>query len=298
MKAIITTCAVAALIAPAMGMEWSTDFESAKKQAMAADKCLLLHFTGSDWCGHCIRQHADVFSKPEFQSYVQQKLVPVEVDIPSRKPMSTEQRQKNERLCEAFGVSGFPTILVLSPAGEVVGGYVGNAGTPAHAIAQLEAGVTNAANWKKAEALSGAERLQALHAVYTAMPAKLRSKAATLRQQIVELDKEDTTGLRAEMRAEQQLFSLLSQIETASPAQVVALVDAYLPKAEPANKVPMVQMKMNALLVLAETQEDILKVVELGESIVDQAPGMAPTLQRMRSNPQLILEQLKKGRNR
>lgn len=298
MKMFFATCTLAALVAPAMGMAWSTDLDAAKQQAAAAGKCVLLHFTGSDWCGHCVRQHADVFSKPEFEQYVQKKLVPVEVDMPRSKPQSVELQRKNEQLCDEFSISGFPTILVLTPTGTVTGGYVGNAGTPANAIKQLDAALANAAKLKQAESLSGAERLKALAAVYSAIPAPLRDKAAGLRRQIIELDPADSTGLRAELRAEQQMTELLKQLQTATPRQAIQIIDTILPQAEPANKVPLVQMKMNALMLLAETEADVLKIADLGDTIANQEPRMLPMIQQLRAQPKAILEQIKRMRAR
>ena len=37
------------------GEGWSHDFEAAKKQAASEKKDLLMDFTGSDWCGWCIK---------------------------------------------------------------------------------------------------------------------------------------------------------------------------------------------------------------------------------------------------
>ena len=77
---------------------WQTDYKSAQEQAKASHKLLLVDFTGSDWCGWCIRLNAEVFSKPEFQNYATKNLVLVEVDFPRRKSQSTEVRKQNQEL--------------------------------------------------------------------------------------------------------------------------------------------------------------------------------------------------------
>ncbi|HYK47976.1 MAG TPA: thioredoxin family protein, partial [Parafilimonas sp.] len=38
---------------------WQTDFETAKTQARSENKLILLNFSGSDWCGPCIRLHKE-----------------------------------------------------------------------------------------------------------------------------------------------------------------------------------------------------------------------------------------------
>ena len=41
---------------------WQTKFEDAKTKAKADNKLLLVDFTGSDWCGWCIKLKKEVFS--------------------------------------------------------------------------------------------------------------------------------------------------------------------------------------------------------------------------------------------
>ncbi len=60
---------------------WETNFEAAKAQAKKENKALLLDFTGSDWCGYCIKLNAAVFSKPEFAKFAEKNLVLVDWTI-------------------------------------------------------------------------------------------------------------------------------------------------------------------------------------------------------------------------
>ncbi|MCA9784845.1 MAG: thioredoxin family protein, partial [Candidatus Cloacimonetes bacterium] len=45
---------------------WITDYEEALKLAKKERKLVLVDFTGSDWCGWCIKLKDEVFSKEEF----------------------------------------------------------------------------------------------------------------------------------------------------------------------------------------------------------------------------------------
>ena len=45
---------------------WDDDYQKALAQAKAEKKMVLLNFTGSDWCGWCIKLDKEVFSKAEF----------------------------------------------------------------------------------------------------------------------------------------------------------------------------------------------------------------------------------------
>ena len=117
---------------------WLTDYQQAQQLAKANHKLLLLDFTGSDWCGWCIRLRREVFSKPEFQQYANKNLVLVEVDFPRQKQQTETVRLQNEKLARQYGIQGFPTILVLNDAGQIVGalGYV--QGGPNAFVAELE----------------------------------------------------------------------------------------------------------------------------------------------------------------
>ena len=64
---------------------WLTDFHRAQEEAKVGHKLLLLNFTGSDWCGWCMRLQAEVFSKLEFAEYAKQNLVLVSWIFRARK---------------------------------------------------------------------------------------------------------------------------------------------------------------------------------------------------------------------
>ncbi len=109
---------------------WQTDFEAARAKAQAEKKLMLVDFTGSDWCGWCIRLKEEVFDKEAFQKEAPQKFVLVELDFPRQKELSAELRAQNEQLREKFGVTGFPTILLLDAEGRLVARTGYRAGGP------------------------------------------------------------------------------------------------------------------------------------------------------------------------
>ena len=102
------------------GKLWTEDYDAALKQAAAENKHVLVDFSGSDWCGWCIKLDEEVFSKPEFIDYAKENLILVLVDFPNSKPQSAELQAQNTALAEKYGVQGFPTVLILNPQGEVV----------------------------------------------------------------------------------------------------------------------------------------------------------------------------------
>jgi protein disulfide-isomerase len=125
----------------ARGSEWQTDYEQALATARTTNKCVLLDFTGSDWCGPCIEMNKVVFSKAAFRNYATKNLVLVEVDYPRRKVLSEKVTKQNERLAHQYGIdkSGYPTVILLSPEGKILGQLEGYGGErPADIIAWVE----------------------------------------------------------------------------------------------------------------------------------------------------------------
>jgi protein disulfide-isomerase len=118
--------------------EWLTDLPTALAKAKAENKNVLLDFTGSDWCGWCIRLKKEVFDQPEFAAYAREKLVLVELDFPDKKPQTRELKAANRALAQQFGVTGYPTIFIVDADGKRLlrGGYL--AGGAANYIAALE----------------------------------------------------------------------------------------------------------------------------------------------------------------
>lgn len=123
MKSFAKACAVLAALhfsglAFAAGEGWSSDFEASKKQALESKKDLLVDFTGSDWCGWCIKLNEEVFSHAPFKEGVKDKFVLVELDYPQDKSkLSAETIKQNEELAEKYKVQGFPTILLCDAGG-------------------------------------------------------------------------------------------------------------------------------------------------------------------------------------
>ena len=118
---------------------WLTDYKQAQEQAKASNKLVLLDFTGSDWCGWCIKMDRDVFSKPEFKEYANKNLVLLTVDFPRAKEQTAGVRQQNQELAARYRIEAFPTIVVLNGEGLKVWEYPGYFPDGASAfIAELE----------------------------------------------------------------------------------------------------------------------------------------------------------------
>lgn len=100
---------------------WLTDFDKAQAQAKAQKKKIMLLFTGSDWCGWCIKLKKDVFEKQEFKDLAAKKIVPVYIDFPRKTKLSPEQQKHNIALQRKYmGGGGYPTAIILSADGEEI----------------------------------------------------------------------------------------------------------------------------------------------------------------------------------
>src|SRR4029453_9987213 len=135
---LITMMALSTLAVRAEELKWLTDAAKAQTQAKAEKKLVLLDFTGSDWCGWCIKLNKEVFSKPEFAEYAKKNLVLVEVDFPRRKKLSDALAKANGALQSKYDIEGYPTLVILDANGKLAGkmGYV--AGGPKPFLAELE----------------------------------------------------------------------------------------------------------------------------------------------------------------
>src|SRR2546421_2983556 len=125
-------------VAGAEELQWMTDLPKAQAKAKSEKKLVMLDFTGSDWCGWCIKLNKEVFSKPEFAKYAKDNLVLVEVDFPHAKKQTEELKKANEALQQKYKIDGYPTIIVLDSQGQKLGetGYV--PGGPKAFIAELD----------------------------------------------------------------------------------------------------------------------------------------------------------------
>jgi thioredoxin-related protein len=103
-----------------MGAEslWMHDFEAAKAKAVKEGKPIFINFTGTDWCGWCIKLEKEVFSKKAFQDYAKEHLVLVEVDFPKKKEQTAEVKAQNAKLDKEYGVEGYPTLYLLDAQGK------------------------------------------------------------------------------------------------------------------------------------------------------------------------------------
>ncbi len=202
--------------APAEENLWMTNFEAAKTKAKAEHKLMLVDFTGSDWCGWCIKLHQEVFDLPEFKNEAPKKFVLVELDFPQQKQLSEELTAQNRKLQEKFKVQGFPSIFLTDANGKAITkmGYM--AGGPVKYLEAMNGNVTKyesiLAIRKKADAAKGLERAKLLDEMLT-LGDKFSADSSDdvkLGAEILTLDPDNKTGLKSKYTYK----NLIAQSET------------------------------------------------------------------------------------
>ncbi|WOO42814.1 thioredoxin family protein [Rubellicoccus peritrichatus] len=117
---------------------WVTDYDAALKQAKAEGKDVMIDFTGSDWCGWCIKLHDEILDKEAFKEYAKENLVLVYLDYPRGKPQTEALKEQNEKLSEKYGIRGFPTLVILNSDGKKIGQMGYQKGGPKPFVEALE----------------------------------------------------------------------------------------------------------------------------------------------------------------
>ena len=290
------------------GTEWQQDFGTAKAQAQAENKAILLFFTGSDWCGWCVRMHSSILSSQDFTQYAQDKFVPVIIDMPrnkSKQPLALQEQ--NQALVTKYGITQYPSVLVLSPDETVLGGFIGGRDMLEHVIAPLDAALLLQQQTQAAEALSGEEKARALLAIYSKLPHTLRPYFRPMRDAIADADPHNTTGIHTEIADTAQLEQLQQTIRSGSQdfhAVLNTLQQAYKQASAP-NKLKIRQLQLqyleqtqNNIILSANSIEDVYTLKRVLQEIIKlSSPEDAKTLQQeidtMFCNPQEVLNMLK-----
>jgi len=109
-------------------IKWEPDFNRAKQIASEKHELILLNFSGSDWCGPCMRTRKEIFDTDVFIKYASENLVLVNADFPRLKKnkLDDELAKSNEALADIYNKDGeFPLTLLLDAKGKVLKSWIG-----------------------------------------------------------------------------------------------------------------------------------------------------------------------------
>ena len=122
-KSLFSLLLVGLFCMPFSIIHWHYNFEEAKKIAQKEHKYILLNFSGSDWCGPCIRLHKEIFENVTFQAFAAKKLVMVNADFPRLKKnqLPAAQQKINDAIADRYNSKGiFPLTLLVNENGKIV----------------------------------------------------------------------------------------------------------------------------------------------------------------------------------
>ncbi|OKS86264.1 thioredoxin family protein [Mucilaginibacter polytrichastri] len=114
------------LFAPSL--TWLGDFNIAKTEAAKTHKLIVINFSGSDWCGPCIRLRKEILESSNFEVYAADHLLLVRADFPRQKKNlpGKEQVKLNEALAEKYNAEGkFPYTILVDENGKVLKAWDG-----------------------------------------------------------------------------------------------------------------------------------------------------------------------------
>src|SRR5580698_3670282 len=125
MMKLLAIC-IAFMLSPAV--TWMGDFNAAKTEAAKTHKLILINFSGSDWCGPCIRLRKEILESATFENYATDHLVLVRADFPRQKKNqpAKDQIKRNEALADKYNADGkFPYTLLVNENGKILKAWDG-----------------------------------------------------------------------------------------------------------------------------------------------------------------------------
>ena len=269
-------------IAFAGGEGWSTDYEAAKKDAAAAGKSLLIDFTGSDWCGWCIKLNDEVFKHDTFKDGVKDKFVLLELDYPQDKSKQSEAVIKqNEELSKKYTIEGYPTILLADAEGRPFAATGYKAGGPGEYVKHLDGLLSKKKErdeaFAKADKLAGPEKAAALIGALDSMglnEAMVAGFYASTVEDIKKADPADTTGYGKKAAAKERMAKFESELGELGQKQdfdgALKLIDKTLADGGlPADDAQQVSVTKALVFAQQGKFDDALKAV-------DEARKLAP----------------------
>lgn len=223
--ALLAALLITPAAALAAGEGWSHDVDASLAKAKAEGKHVLMDFTGSDWCGWCIKLNKEVFSHDEFKSQVPNDFVLIELDFPRDKSKLTpETIAQNEKWQKKLGVRGFPSIILLTADGTAYAktGYrPGGPDAYVKHLGELKASKTEAdALRAKAGEAEGIEQAKLYDKLLDMAEAGLMiDDADALMGKIIEADADGKAGLKAKY-AQKQVMAKVMSLMQAGPAKL------------------------------------------------------------------------------
>lgn len=232
---------------------WLTDFKAAQAKAKQEKKYMLVDFTGSDWCGWCIKLHDEVFDQKTFKAEAPKQFVLVELDFPHEKEQSDDLKKQNKELSEKYNVEGFPTVLLLDAAGEVIARTGYQEGGPEEYLKHLaefskiyQNVLVLKAKLDKSEGLDRAKLLDEIIEDYRKLGNE-SEEVPVWSMEIISLDPDNQAGLKVKYEFPLTLAKANRLLQAGKAAEAKAVLDKAL-----ALKGVPAEMRQQAYMMAAQ----------------------------------------------
>lgn len=113
--AAVVILGISACDASAQEVNWRHDYSAARKEAAETGRPLLFDF-GYEGCVWCRKLDATTFRDPRIVKMLNERFIPVKIDI-----------EREPRLPQAMGIESYPTLILASAEGKVLGRQSGYA---------------------------------------------------------------------------------------------------------------------------------------------------------------------------
>lgn len=106
--------------------QWLKSYDEAVQLSKQTGLPILADFTGSNWCGYCVKLKKEIFDTPIFKSWAAKNVVLLELDFPRPNLQPEWIKQQNNQLRSRYEITSYPTVLILNAEGDVMGsqGYM------------------------------------------------------------------------------------------------------------------------------------------------------------------------------
>ncbi len=279
----ILAAVLAALVGSACAASegWTDDFDAAKRLAAESDRDMLVNFTGSDWCGWCVKLRQDVFSQKAFLRDAPRSFVLVELDYPRQKVLSEAVKKQNELLGQQFDVRRYPTIMLCDARGVPYAQTEYRKDGPEAYLEHLNQ--LRSHRQKRDEGLAqalkleGPEKAKALVAVLEALPlhdALINEFYRPVLEVIAKSDPEDGTGFIRKMSSSRKLreftFKMMELGRKKDLEGAIAHVDRTL--AEGGLEVDATQQVLMSRCMIFARQKKFDEAIRVADEAIALAP--------------------------
>ena len=304
-RALALPALMLALASSAFAAEgWETNFEKAKTAAAKDNKDLLIDFTGSDWCGWCIKLNKEVFDKDAFKQDAPKHFVLVELDYPQKKEQSAEIKEQNKKLQETYTIEGFPTILLTDAKGRPYAKTGYQEGGPEayneHLTELRKVRESRDAAFKKAEGLEGVEKAKALHEGLKELePDLIAAHYKAEVDQIVALDKDDVTGVKRAAAVREKRVELDTKLEALRQEKKVEEFEKAIDDFIAAEKLAggeKQEMLMNKLSVYGPEKLDAADALMDEVIKIDEKSDVGESAKKIKERIVSMREEVKKSK--